>query len=212
MTHDYGSARVNMVENQVRTNDVTDHGIQDAMGVVARERLCPPGRDFLAYAEAPVEYAPGRFLMAPRDIAKLLQALRPRPGERALAICAPYAALVLAEMGLTVTALEPGDSVEIAARALADSGVTVESGDLKAAIAGGPYDLIVCEGAAPAPPAAWIEALALGGRLGVVERDGPIGKARLHLRAEDGVLAKRELFDAAPPMLKGFEPVRGFAF
>ena len=42
--------------------------------------------------------------------------------------------------------------------------------------------------------------------------DGPVGKARLHLRAEDGVLATRELFDASPPMLKGFEPVRGFAF
>ena len=119
MTHDYGSARVNMVENQVRTNDVTDHAIQDAMGVAPRERLCPPGRDFLAYAETPVEYAPGRFLMAPRDIAKLLQAIKPRPGERALCICAPYAALLLAEIGLSVVALEPGDSLEIARKALA---------------------------------------------------------------------------------------------
>jgi protein-L-isoaspartate(D-aspartate) O-methyltransferase len=182
------------------------------MGVAPRERLCPPGRDFLAYAETPVEYAPGRFLMAPRDIAKLLQALKPRPGERALCICAPYAALLLAEIGLSVVALEPADSLEIARKALAETPVEVTTGDLRAVLAGGPYDLVVCEGAVPAPPASWAEALALGGRLGVVERDGPVGKARLHLRAEDGVLATRELFDASPPMLKGFEPVRGFAF
>jgi protein-L-isoaspartate(D-aspartate) O-methyltransferase len=212
MTHEYGSARVNMVENQVRTNDVTDHGIQDAMSVVARERLCPPGRDFLAYAETPLEYAPGRFAMAPRDVAKLLQALKPRAGERALAVCAPYAAMVLAEMGLSVTVLEPDDSAEIVRRALADAGAEVVSGDLRAAPAGAPYDLIVCEGGVPSPPAAWLEALGLGGRLGVVVRSGPVGKARLHLRAEDGVLASRELFDAAPPMLKGFEVVTGFVF
>jgi len=213
MTQDYGSARVNMVENQVRTNDVTDHGIQDAMGVVARERLCPPGRAFLAYAETPVEYAPGRFLMAPRDIAKLLQGLRPRPGEKALAICAPYAALVLAEIGLSVTALEPaGDAAEIAGKALADSGVAVVAGDPRTAGADGPYDLIVCEGALVEAPKAWLDALAVGGRLGVVERDGPVGRAKLYLRADDGALAARPLFDAAPPMLKGFEVARGFVF
>jgi protein-L-isoaspartate(D-aspartate) O-methyltransferase len=213
MTHEYGSARVNMVENQVRTNDVTDHGIQDAMGAVARERLCPPGRDFLAYAETPVEYAPGRFLMAPRDVAKLLQGLKPRPGERALAICAPYAALLLAEIGLSVTAVEPpGEAAEIVAKALADSPVAVTAVDPKTAGADGPYDLIICEGAVPAVPAAWLEAIGLGGRLGLVERNGPVGRAKLYLRAEDGVLASRQLFDASPPMLKGFEPARGFAF
>ena len=213
MTLDYGAARINMVENQVRTNDVTDHGIQDAMGVAPRERLCPPGRDFLAYAEAAVEYAPGRFLMSPRDVAKLLQGLRPQPGERALAICAPYAALVLAEIGLEVTAIEPaGEAAEIVSKALADSPVTVTAADPKTAGEGGPYDLIICEGSVPAAPEAWLAAIAHGGRLGLVERDGPVGRARLHLRAEDGVLASRQLFDAAPPMLKGFEPARGFAF
>ena len=142
MTHDYGSARVNMVENQVRTNDVTDHAIQDAMGVAPRERLCPPGRDFLAYAETPVEYAPGRFLMAPRDIAKLLQAIKPQPGERALCICAPYAALLLAEIGLSVVALEPGDSLEIARKALAEAPVEVTSINVPSCAEGEPEELV----------------------------------------------------------------------
>ena len=212
MTLDYSAARENMVENQVRTNDVTDFAIQDAMRVIPRERLCPPGRDFLAYAETALEYAPGRFAMAPRDVSKLLHALKPKPGERALAICAPYAALVLAQIGLSVDAVEAeGQPAEMAARVLDGSGVTVLAGDPKAAGAQGPYDLIVCEGSVAEAPPAWLAAIGLGGRLGVVERDGPAGKARLYVRAQDGVLASRQLFDAAPPMLKGFEPVRGFA-
>jgi protein-L-isoaspartate(D-aspartate) O-methyltransferase len=95
---DLAAARENMVESQVRTADVTDVRLQDAMRDIAREQLMPEGKPYLAYADMEVEYAPGRWLLKPRDVAKLLQALRPMPGERALAIAAPYAAAVL-ELG-----------------------------------------------------------------------------------------------------------------
>src|SRR5665213_333838 len=180
MIQQYGSARENMVENQVRTNDVTDLAIQDAMRALPRERFCAPGKAYLAYAESTVEYAPGWFLMEPRDVAKLLQAIRPRAGERALAICAPYAAAVLARIGLDVTLRASGDCVRAVEAALTDEGVRLAPGDPKAAGDGGPYDVIVCEGAAPAAPAAWQAALAVGGRMGLVERNGPVGKACLY--------------------------------
>ena len=38
---DFERARTHMVDNQLRTNDVTDHGILDAMGKVPRERFVP---------------------------------------------------------------------------------------------------------------------------------------------------------------------------
>ena len=57
-------------------------------------------------------------------MAKLLQGLRPRAGERALAIAAPYAAAVLEHMGLAVTRMD--------------------GPDLKAVT--GTWPLIVCEG------------------------------------------------------------------
>ena len=88
MTFDFAAARLNMLDGQVRTSDVTDFAIQDAIGAVAREALVPEGKRALAYAESEIEYAPGRFLMKPRDIGKLLQTVRPRAGERALAIAA----------------------------------------------------------------------------------------------------------------------------
>ncbi len=42
------------------------------------------------------------------------------------------------------------------------------------------------------------------------ERDGPMGQARLYLRTGEAVGA-RTLFDAAPPILAGFEAPRVFS-
>lgn len=190
MSTDFAAARLNMVESQIRTADVTDLPLQDALRVVPREAVVPATKAYLAYADADIEYAPGRWLLRPREVGKLLQVLKPREGEKALAIAAPYAAAVLEAMGLSVTRLE-GD-------------------DLKAAPAG-TFDVIVCEGAVAVAPKAWQDALAVGGRLGVIERNGPVGRAAIYLRAEDGV-GRRQAFDASPPMLAGFEVEAGFSF
>ena len=189
MSADFTTERTNMVDSQVRPNDVPDLAIQDAMRAVPREAFAPAARRDLAYADAEIEYAPGRWMLRPRDVAKLLQAIRPRRGETALAIAAPYAGAVLEAMGLTVTRLEAGDLTAVS----------------------GAWSVIVCEGAVTRAPPAWLAALALGGRLGVVERDGPVGHAKLYARSPEGVGA-RVLFDATPPVLGGFEAARGFVF
>jgi protein-L-isoaspartate(D-aspartate) O-methyltransferase len=214
MTQDFATARVNMVENQVRTNDVTDLPIQDAMRIIRRERLCPPGKAYLAYAELAVEYAPGWHLMQPRDTAKLLQAIYPLEGETALAIAAPYAAAILAKMGLKTKLVLPAevDAAKIA-EALDDSRIEIVSGDLKTLSSGaGKYDVLICEGAVDTAPKAWLDAIGPGGRLGVIERTGPIGKARLYQRGDDDLVAGREVFDASPPVLPGFSVQPAFTF
>lgn len=190
MSTDFAAARLNMVESQIRTADVTDLPLQDALRVVPRESVVPASKAYQAYADADIEYAPGRWLLRPREVGKLLQVLKPRGGEKALAIAAPYAAAVMEAMGLSVTRLE-GD-------------------DLKA-VPTGAYDVIVCEGAVAVTPKAWQDALAVGGRLGVVERTGPVGRGTIYLRAEDG-LGRRQVFDASPPILAGFEAEAGFSF
>lgn len=208
---DYRSARMNMVESQVRTNDVTDPQIQDAMRTVERERFCAPARAFCAYAEVEAEICPGRLLMKPRDIAKLLQTLRPEEGERALALAAPYAAAVMARMGLKVTAQEADARVgAVVGQALHDHGVPLEIADLREPVGDG-WDLIVSEGAVAEVPATWTRALRPGGRLAVVLRDGPVGKARLFQRIESGA-SSREVFDSTPPILDGFVRTPSFQF
>ena len=189
MSADFTTARLNMVESQVRTQDVTDTAIHDAMRTVRREDLVAPGKAYAAYADAEVEYAPGRYLLKPRDVAKLLQALHAQPLEKALAIAAPYAAAVLEAMGLIVERLDDGD--------------------LRTAPGGG-YDVIICEGAVTQAAASWIEALP-DGRLAVIERDGPGGKGVLYVRTQEGA-GRRELFDATSPILPGFAREPKFAF
>ncbi len=189
MTFDFLAARLTMVESQVRTSDVTDLAIQDAMRLAPREALCSADKAQMAYVDAAFEYAPGKFLMRPREMGKLLQAIKPVAGERALVIAAPYAAQVLSLIGLTVDSAEPGAKLK----------------------SGAAYDVIITEGAVDDVPAAWTSALAEGGRLGVVQRSGPVGKARLYTCCE-GRCAWREVFDATPPYLAGFEPKSQFAF
>lgn len=187
MSFDFAAARANMVDSQVRPSDVTDPRIHHAMRSLPREDFMPEGKRHLAYADAQVEYAPGRFLLKPRDVAKLLQALEPRGGERALTIAAPYAAAVLEAMGLEVT--------------------RQDEGDLKVT-AGEGFDLVVCESAVTQAPASWLSALRPGGRLGVVERNG-VSRAMVY---PHGATAGRPAFDAAQGFLAGFEPQHGFAF
>jgi protein-L-isoaspartate(D-aspartate) O-methyltransferase len=189
MSQDFAAARLNMVESQMRVSDVTDLPLQDALRVVARETLAPADRAFIAYADADVEYAPGRYLLRPREVAKLMQALRPRAGERVLAIAAPYAAAVMTQMGLTVERLDSEDLTP----------------------AGGQFDIVICEGAVALCPTSWTAVLAPGGRLGVIERQGPVGRAMLYRRNDDGV-GRTSLFDATPPVLAGFEAKASFAF
>jgi protein-L-isoaspartate(D-aspartate) O-methyltransferase len=188
MTFDFQAARLTMVESQVRTADVTDYLVQDAMRVAPRETLCPAGKAALAYADADIEYAPGLYLLRPRAIGKLLQAIKPLAHETALAIAAPYGALVLTTAGLKV------DSIA------ADG-----------APAAGAYQVIIVEGAVAEVPAAWTAALAEGGRLAVIVRDGPMGKARLYAKTGGRVVAA-EMFDAAAPFLPGHAPKAAFAF
>ncbi|MDP1875730.1 protein-L-isoaspartate O-methyltransferase [Phenylobacterium sp.] len=187
---DFSAARLNMVDSQVRINDVTDLRVQDAMRVIPRESLAPPGRAYLAYADAEVPYGPGRALLAPRDVAKLLHGLAIAPGQKALAIAAPYGAAVLEHAGLDVRRLDGDD-------------LTPPSAEL--------FDVIICEGAVVRTPDAWTTALAPGGRLAIIERSGPVGKAVIYTQSSTG-LARREIFDATPSYLGGFEPEQGFAF
>jgi len=207
---DFAAARKIMVDSQVRVNDVTDRSLQAALLAVPRERFLPAERAYSAYAEIEPEIAGGRRLMLARDLSKLLMALDAKPGETALALAAPYAAAVLARLGLEATAQESDAAVfEVVGEVLAEEGVRTVTAPLNAP-AGGGYDVIVCEGAVPGRAEAWLKVLNIGGRMAVVERTGPVGKAVLYVRGEQGV-SRRELFNAAPPMLAELSPIPTFA-
>lgn len=203
---DFAAHRATMIESQVRTNDVSDVVLQTAMRVVAREALVTPERQALAYAELEAPTPSGRLLWKPRDFAKLAQAAHISAGDRVLVIggAGGYSAAVFAAMGAAVTILDP------LATGLVLDGVTVDTGPLDAPPAG-PFDVVFVDGSVGRVPAAWLNVLAIGGRLCVIEQAGPVGKARVHSRTAAGVSA-RTVFDGTPPALPGFEPQTSFAF
>src|ERR1700761_7846365 len=141
------SARFNMIEAQIRTNDVTDVRIHAAMEAVARERFVPAAKRALAYADVSVEIAPGRYLLEPRSFAKALQLAKITADDRVLDVGSGtgYSAAVLARLAGRVVALEQdADLVRIASDALGgNSQVILTQGSLIEGFKDeAPYDVI----------------------------------------------------------------------
>jgi protein-L-isoaspartate(D-aspartate) O-methyltransferase len=209
------AARLHMIDSQIRPNDVTDPQILAAIGAVARENFVPRQSRAIAYADVPLEVAPGRFLLEPRCFAKLLQLAAIRPEDRILDVgCATgYSAAVLARLGGKVIALEQdADLLRIASEGLSATGVTlVQGGLIEGAKMEGPFDVIVVEGAIEQTPDTLLSQLAEGGRLVTVMQENGQSRAVIFLK-EHGGIGKRAAFDAAAPLLAGFKKAMGFVF
>jgi protein-L-isoaspartate(D-aspartate) O-methyltransferase len=207
-----------MVDAQVRTNDVTDPRIHEALRTTPRERFVPTRKQALAYADAVVEVAPGRYLLDPRTFGKLLQLAEVGPNDAVLDVgCATgYSSAILARLGRHVVALEQdADLVRVAVDALASVGATkatVVQGPLVEGVKNkAPYDVIFVNGAIESRPEALLKQLAEGGRLVGVMRDGAQGRAVL-FTSQDGRVGSRPAFDATVPLLTGFKKQVGFVF
>jgi protein-L-isoaspartate(D-aspartate) O-methyltransferase len=218
MTIDYAAARRAMLEGQVRVNDVTDRELQNAIAEVPRELFVPKLKRPLAYGDIDLPVAPDRWLMRPRDFAKLVQALEVAKDDVVLDIACGrgYSSAVLARLAAMVVGLESSDAaIEKAEEALGAAGVVnaaIVKADLKAGVPDqGPYDVIFVNGAVEIVPDAWLSQLADGGRLGVVVEERGVGRATVFTRA-GGVVGSRIAFDCATPVLPGFERPRAFDF
>jgi protein-L-isoaspartate(D-aspartate) O-methyltransferase len=210
------SARFNMIEAQIRTNNVTDVRIHAALDAVLRERFVPTAKQALAYADVPVEIAPGRYLLDPRSFAKALQLVRVTAEDKVLDVgCGTgYSAAVLGRLARTVIALEQdADLVRVAAGLLeGQPNVQITQGALIEGFKdGGPYDVIFVNGAIEAQPDTLLSQLAEGGRLVAFVQNGPQGRAALYVK-DQGQVGRRDDFDATVPLLAGFKKHIGFVF
>lgn len=215
----FADARKRMVDSQIRPNKVTDPNIIAAMRNLPRERFLPASLEALAYSDEDVPLGHGRFLMEPMVLARLLQAAEPREGERALVVAAGtgYGAAVLSLCGPRVTALEEDQGLLALARDALGSeapGVNLVAGALAAGWpSGGPYDIVVIEGAVPEIPADIAKQVkADGGRLVAVIAGA--GRTNQAVLAESlvGVLSAQPIFDCATPTLPSLRPAPEFVF
>jgi protein-L-isoaspartate(D-aspartate) O-methyltransferase len=215
---DAANARRLMVEGQIRTADVTDTAVLDAMQTLPRERFLPPALAQLAYLDGDVPVRRGRTLLRPMVLAKLVQAARIDRNDRVLDLgCATgYSAAVLARLAGSVVALEEdADLARQAKEALAAVGaanVEVVVGPLAAGFpSGGPYDVIFLDGATEIPPDALGSQLKPDGCVIGVYSPSAASKATIFHDIE-GHMVGRPVFDAAARVLPGFSKPPQFVF
>ncbi|MGV8996084.1 MAG: protein-L-isoaspartate O-methyltransferase family protein [Parvibaculaceae bacterium] len=211
---DFVAARLNMVENQVRCNAVTDLGVIAAMTDVAREQFAPAANQGVAYMDQDLPVGQGRYLMQARSFAKLAQAAAISETDSILDIgCATgYSTAVLARMAARVVAVEENaELAEAATKALAGVATVVTGPLAEGAASHGPYNIIFLNGSVPAKPEKLCAQLAEGGRLVAVVGEGLIGQATVYVKASDSVTC-RTVFDTPAQPLPGFEIAKTFVF
>lgn len=206
---DFALARSKMIVSQVRPNGITDGRIVQAMASLPREIFVPEARRCIAYIDEDVEIGPGRYLMEPMVLAKLIQLAEIEPGDQVLHVgCGSgYGTAVLARLCKSVIAVDEDQAlVEAAAANLRHLGIG-NAAVHKAAhatgwSAGQPYDAILLDGRVPAIPPALFQQLRDGGRLVAVVGDNDVATATAYSR-NDGTISSLPAFEASIGRLPG---------
>lgn len=214
---DFESRRTLMVDTQVRPSDVTKFPIIEAMLYVRREVFSPDDMQEIAYAGENIPLAPGRVLLEPRTFAKMLDALDLSRDELVLDIgCGlGYSSAVLARLVDAVIAVEEDEELakEAEARLLAeevDNAVVLTGPLSEGAAKHGPYDVIIVQGGVGAVPEALVGQLKEGGRIACLFMKNGLGTCEIGYKL-DGLLSWRYEFNAAAPILPGFEAKAAFS-
>ena len=186
---DFQSARRAMVDSQLRPEGVTNPAVLAAMASVPREKHVPELARAFAYFDRSIALGDGRVMMPPAALGKLLDALDPQPGMRALVVAGAggYAAALLSKIGLDVTESETGDGAR------------------------GAFDRILVDGAIERLPDSLTAALAPGGRVATALIDRGVTRLAVGTRAGAWV-AFRTIADADVAPLPGFATPRAFTF
>lgn len=221
---DFAANRANMVDCQLRTEDVTDYAILAAMGEIPREKFVSARMRTLAYMDEDVlvkesaDTGFDRYLMQPATFARLVQLSVIEPSDIVLDVgcVSGYSTAVLARLANSVVAIET--DAELAA--LAGENL-VELGVANAAVvtgllvdgypSEGPYDVIFIGGAVEFVPEALLAQLKEGGRLVAVVGHGRAAAATLFTRSGSEI-GSRTAFNAHVRPLPGFARAKSFVF
>jgi protein-L-isoaspartate(D-aspartate) O-methyltransferase len=220
-------ARRAMVDNQIRTFDVTDKRVLAAFEAVPRELFLPKHLSALAYSDAPLavacESGGKRRLLTPMVLARMFQALDLVPEDHILVVGAGtgYAAAIASELCNKVVALESAPdfvkATEANLQALGSFENVVFCGPLNEGVASAaPYTAILVCGAVETRLEPLLAQLEPGGRLLAIEaashdateRSGKV--VRFDRFGND--ISSRVMFDATAPVLDDFRAQPVFTF
>lgn len=220
---DYSQLRTNMVDCQLRPNDITDLRIIEAFTQIPREDFVPTAQKAVVYADREtylVDRSEGqepRAMMTPLALAKLIHSADIQSSDFVLDIgcLSGYSSAVLAHLADSVVAVEAvPEMVKLATQTLADLqivNVAVVEGKLAEGQASqGPYDVILINGAVEEVPEALLDQLKDGGRLVTIVIENGFGRAECFIRTS-GVASSSSQYDLSAPLLADFLRVEEFA-
>ncbi len=209
------TARFNMIQQQIRPWGVIDNRVLDTLAAIPRERFVPAAYRGLAYADIEVPLGDGQVMLAPKVVARLLQALSIVADDRILEIGAGSGFLTacLCHLGDTVISLEIDPDLAALARQNLEEveprRLEIREGDgLAGHIDGGPFDVIAVTGSLPDPSALeGLEAqLSPHGRLFAIIGLEPAMQATLVTHGPDGFTRKALFETSVPALAKAPEP------
>ncbi len=216
--------RTRMVNNQLRTFDVTDHRVQDAMLSVPRELFVPQDQRTIAYSDEAIPIVrdpsgrPIRTMTRPAVLGRLLQLAQIGPDDVVLLVGAGlgYTAAVVGQLAGSVIALECDEELAVQATATLEANeftnAVVVTGPLQDGYPSeAPYDIVLCDGAIEEEPERLLAQVKAGGRLVAIEGLGLSGRAKVYVKGHSGA-ATRYAFNAAASPLPGFSPQPAFVF
>jgi protein-L-isoaspartate(D-aspartate) O-methyltransferase len=209
------AARQQMIDQQVRTWDVLDPRVLATLAAVPREKFVPEAYRAVAFADAPMPIGHGQFMLPPALEGRILQALAPVRGERALEIGtgSGFFAACLAHLTGSVDSVEiHADLAAGAARAIGEQGiarVAIDTADALARDYGAVYEVVAVTGSLPAPEPRLERALVVGGRMFVVVGSGPVMEERLVTRTGEDSWLSEALFETRiGPLIQPSPPSR----
>jgi len=211
-------ARRQMVDQQIRTWEVLDPRVLDALAAVPREAFVPPEYSNLAFADAEIPIGFGHSMLAPKLQGRILQALAISAGDAALEVGSGlgYLATVLSLLAAATRSIDIRP--EFTAKSIANSRsvpraeVQFETRDAFSSAPLGDYDVIAVTGSMPVYDARFERALRMGGRLFAIVGSAPVMDAVLIRRVDENEWIRESLFETVIEPLVNATSAQGFVF
>jgi protein-L-isoaspartate(D-aspartate) O-methyltransferase len=194
-------ARRQMVEQQIRTFEVSDANVLEVLGELPREDFVPPGFRDLAFADTPIPLKHGQSMMTPTVEGRLLQMLTLKPDDHVLEIGtgSGFLCACLARLSRSVISVDifPDftEGAGVILRNLGIENVILKTMDATRELPDGKFDAIAITGSCPIFDDRFFDALNPAGRLFIITGSAPVMEAQLVVRGSSGEQVATSVFD-----------------
>jgi protein-L-isoaspartate(D-aspartate) O-methyltransferase len=212
------AARRQMVDQQIRTWEVLDPRVLDALSAVPREAFVPLQYRELAFVDAPIPIGFGQSMLAPKLQGRILQALGVNAIDSVLEVGSGtgYLSACLSLLGASTYSIDIHagliDLSQANLRAVPQAKVQFEVRDAFSAAALGEFDVVALTASMPVYDTRFERSLRVGGRLFAVVGEAPVMDAILVRRVDRNEWIRESLFETVIEPLINATAAQKFVF